>query len=192
MKKYIKAILSMGFTAAMLASTVNAAPEVVSPSPLLRYYDYKTFNGSTCQPRFGTQAGDFTSGHFGIYNSNNANRWVSCPIMRDLTEKTWGAGFTVYLNNAKNSRCYVYSLDPHGTVIKSQWKNVPADGKQTLSFSLNKSVRMGNYFMYCNLTPKGYVNSYKLKEQYFNLNERTDKDAMWPIFIPTIPPVITK
>lgn len=195
MKKSITTLIGMGIGAALLTSNVMAAPadnaigDLVANPIFKWYYDYKTFNGSTCQPHFGNQAGAFKTGTFGILNQSKFNRWVSCPIMRDDTETTRGATFNVYLNRAKGGRCGVYSLDPHGKVIKSQWKNVSSNGKTTLSFSLNKSVKMGNYFMYCLLPKGGFVNSYKLKELYTDLNRRTDKDASGPVIIP-LPPVI--
>jgi len=197
MKKHSWTNGIMGVCAAMLISTtavaqaVDVVDDLILP-PFKWYYDYKTFNGSTCQPTYGTQAADFNAYTTGIYNGSNGTRSVTCPIMRDDTETKGGAGVTAYLNNAKGTSCTVYSLDPHGATVAWQNKVVAASGKQTLNFWLNKSVAMGNYVMYCRLTSKGYVSSYKLKERYTDLNRRTDKDAsfpIWPIPIP-VPPVI--
>jgi len=78
--------------------------------------DTKVYPGNECQPFYGNQAGDFTTGSRSIYNKASSSRLVSCPIVSD-NGSVYGdvrVDYKAPSGNTYSTTCFVYNMNTDG------------------------------------------------------------------------------
>jgi len=121
------------------------------------------YPGSNCQPKYGTQAGDFVTGYKSIKNNSNKNRIVACPIPTNYGG--WSAvDFNVRspTGNTKAFNCFVTSSDRNG-VTHSVGSSRPVSTGAALLSSIRTNNKSYTVYqnLYCVIPPKSEINWYR-------------------------------
>lgn len=145
--------------AILLISNSVAFIPVASAANSAMYYP-----GSNCQPTYGTQAGDFTSGYKSIKNNSKDSRLVTCPLPTNLGSSWSAVDFNVRSpsSNTKKFACYVVNLDKNGTFHSYGSSSPLSTGKATHATMRTNDKSFTVYQnLYCNVPPQSEINWYR-------------------------------
>lgn len=134
-------------------------------------WDFKTYNGNSCHPRYGSEVGDFTWFVRGLRNDSSEFREVSCPIARDDFH---GIGNVLYMelvtrqSGGQKTCCTIYSFDVYGLdYIDSAYACADYDGIFRWTWPMNLETADGGYLgMSCDVPPGGWIHRYSIREAY--------------------------
>jgi len=152
-------------TTAMLAHTPATALERTN-----------VYNGSYCNPRYGSESAYFTYGS-GITNGPGQVRRIICPVLLTDGFINKGAYIWVYASAFGGSDkvdCTFYSLDNAGTVVDSKsgsrtgsgsgWLLPSSGGTPGVTPSFAITTDHASYVMHCYLPPFGAVLTIQVSE----------------------------
>lgn len=124
------------------------------------------YQGSICQPYWGSQAGDFVTRTNGFQNWASSNRSVTCPIDRQVPwyYGSYDTTIWVYLYNYGGSTsCSAYARNRStGSTYDSDYEKVTATGNQSIALQIRGSGTM--YNVSCSLSPNSYIRSFYVSE----------------------------
>ncbi len=132
--------------------------------------DEKIYAGKQCRPVDGKLWGDFTSGLAIFKNNSSSTREVTCPVVRDSSERLDGIKlFAVEVFNpiyGKRLTCFLWSLNGEGKIVSSASVSSINQGKLYLfnDNAISTSRFSGEYTITCNLPPKSGIMNYKVHE----------------------------
>jgi hypothetical protein len=125
--------------------------------------DRKILPGATCQPNKGSQVADFSYHSTDIRNNSTADRWVTCPVVRDNTINTNGIRLArVHVAGAGLYFFYFDNVKNNGTL--GYWDSASRVGTGYVDLNINKSFKVTPYAILAKLPKGGKLVGYSVEE----------------------------
>lgn len=133
--------------------------------------DRKINSATVCQPNSGAQVSDFTYYSTGITNNATADRWVSCPVVRDNTFNTNGLNLaSVSVAGTGSFFCYLDNVNNNGSL--GVWASTgTVTGPGTFPINLNSSTSQTPYVFLCRIPTNGKLVTLMIDE-YLSTNNQ--------------------
>ena len=140
--------------------------------------DAKSYPGAACQPNNWTDYERAVFSSKGIMNADNTvGLWVTCPITRDAVRGTDGALVRVSVHNEGGAfSCALHENDIGGNPVGNVSTNTSETGGRIFTLELAESTSYGYYSLYCFITPRSKLFSYRVYEPQVGYDNMTDYD----------------
>ena len=123
--------------------------------------DWKAYTGSECKSYYGSQAGDFTTGHLSIRNNTSTKRYVICPLINDNGTMANNLRITYY-SPSGTTYCMIVNMDYYGYLQSYTGASGVSNGYHTsMYFKTGVGTNTHSQTLWCELPGKGELFGYR-------------------------------
>lgn len=123
------------------------------------------YNGSYCNPYYGTQSDSFEHRQNGIKNTSSSTKYISCPVIVDEIANTTGTHqTTLHYTGPGTVSCIMFNQHGIGSTRQTQSGTRAGTGWFTIP-GFTSDVWGGTYSMYCSLPSGGTLNTIWVNEK---------------------------